>query len=331
MKATTTVFELSKILKLSASTISRALKNHPDIAPETRRRVLDLAEKLDYEPNAYAVSLRTNTSKEFGVIVPSLAGFFYDSFISAVEELARSQGYSLIILISGDDPKVELDNLRICKQRRTVGIFISVTSRTANYEQFRKLQRQEIPVIFFDKVPENLSCHRIRFNDQKAATLAANHLIHKGKRKILSLFGASYMSITKWRAEAYAKVFDERGLNENYTIQYVSDACCADQAVMSAMIDEERPDAIFCMSDDILIGTIKALQVIGAQIPRDIGVLAISNGSFPKHYHPEVTYVETSAVKLGRLAFSHMMDYLSGQKDHIELSIEPVLVEGGSI
>lgn len=331
MKASTTVFQLSKILKLSTSTVSRALKNHPDIAPETKKRVLALAEKMDYEPNAYAVSLRTNTSKEFGVIVPSLAGYFYDSFISSMEELARSQGYSLIILISGDDPNVELDNLKICKQRRTVGIFISVSSRTANYDQFQKLQRQEIPVVFFDKVPEKLSCHRIRFNDERAATLAANYLIQKGKRNVLSLFGAANMSITKWRAEAFSRVFDEQNLQGSYNIEYVSNAKCADHAVIKAVKSSAPPDAIFCMSDDILIGTMKALQVMGVKIPAGMGVLAISNGSFPKHYYPEVTYVETSGYKLGQLAFSHMMDYLSGKKDHIELSVEPVLVEGGSI
>src|SRR5690606_1802789 len=100
MKAPTTVFQLSKILKLSPSTVSRALKDHPDIAPETRKRVMELAQRLDYEPNAYAVSLRTNNSKEFGVIVPSLERYFHDSYISPVGELARTQCHNLYVLIS---------------------------------------------------------------------------------------------------------------------------------------------------------------------------------------------------------------------------------------
>lgn len=331
MKAPTTVFQLSKILKLSPSTVSRALKDHPDIAPETRKRVMELAHRLDYEPNAYAVSLRTNNSREFGVIVPSLAGYFYDSFISAVEELARSKGYSLIILISGGDPEVELDNLRICKQRRTVGIFISVSSRVANHEQFRKLQEQEMPVVFFDKVPERLESNKIRFDDQSAATLAAGYLIGKGKRNVLSLFGASSMSITKWRAEAYANAFREQGLEHCYSLQYLDSMEEADQAVTEAMTGGDKPDAIFCMTDEILIGTMKALQVLGVRIPGEVGVLAISNGAFPSYYFPEVTYVETSGLKLGRLAFSHMMNLLSGEQDKIELSVDPVLVEGGSV
>jgi LacI family transcriptional regulator len=331
MKAPTTVFELSKMLKLSPSTVSRALKGHPDIAPETRKRVLELARKLDYEPNAYAVSLRTNTSREFGVIVPSLSGYFYDSFIAAVEEQARSQGYSLIILISGDDPKVELDNLRICKQRRTVGIFISVSSRTANYEHFQRLQQQEMPVVFFDKVPERLACHKIRFDDEKAAGMAADYLIQKGKRNVLSLFGDPNMSITKWRAEAFSRTFDEKGMEQNYSTQFALNSEMADKAVIKAMKSNTKPDSIFCMTDEILIGAMKALQVLGSKIPNDVGILSISNGSFPLHYFPEVTYIETSGIKLGNLAFSHMMDFLSGEKDLIELSVEPVLVEGGSL
>lgn len=331
MKAPTTVFELSKMLKLSPSTVSRALKDHPDIAPETRKRVMELAQRLDYEPNAYAVSLRTNNSKEFGVIVPSLAGYFYDSFISAVEELARSQGYSLIILISGDDPEVELDNLRICKQRRTVGIFISVSSRLANQEQYRKLQQQEMPVVFFDKVPDLFACHKIRFDDERAATLAAEYLIGKGKRRVLSLFGEASMSITKWRSEAYTHTFNRQGLQGSYSIQYIAGTEAADLAVTQAITSDEKPDAIFCMTDELLIGAMKALQVAGAGIPEEVGVLSISNGAFPSYYFPEVTYVETSGIKLGQLAFAHMMNFLAGNEELIELSVEPVLVEGGSL
>ena len=331
MKAPTTVFQLSKILKLSPSTISRALKDHPDNAPETRRRVLELAQKLDYEPNAYAVSLRTNSSREFGVIVPSLKGYFYDSFITALEEKARNEGYSLIILISGDDPEVELANLRICKQRRAVGIFISVSSRTANHEQFRKLQEQELPVVFFDKVPEHFSGHKIRFNDERAATLAAEHLIQKGKRNILALFGDPNMSITTWREEAFAQTFKNHGLAGSFTRQYILNEREADRAVSIALNSNKRPDAIFCMTDEILIGAMKAIQVSATKVPDDVGILAISNGAFPRHYHPEVTYVETSGIKLGHLAFTHMMDFLAGTETMRELEVEPVLVEGGSV
>lgn len=331
MKAPTTVFQLSKILKLSPSTVSRALKDHPDIAPETRKRVIEMAQKLDYEPNAYAVSLRTNTSKEFGVIVPSLAGYFYDSFLSALEELARSQGYSLIILISGDDPEVELDNIRICKQRRTVGIFISVSSRTANHDQFLRLRQQEMPVVFFDKVPESIVTHRIRFNDERAASLAAGYLITKGKCRVLSLFGGSGMSITQWRLNAYTRAFEAHGLQHCYSIRFIANHLEAEQTVRDAMSGPEKPDAIFCMTDEILIGAMKALQVIGARIPEEIGILAISNGAFPGYYFPEVTYVETSGHKLGTLAFSHMMGLLEGKSQNIELSVEPVLIEGGSV
>ena len=102
-----TLKRIAEVLGLSISTVSRALKNHPDIAPETRKKVLELARKLDYEPNLYAVGLRTRKTKEFAVIVPNLSGFFYDSFISAVEQEARLLGYSLFILLSGDDPDLE--------------------------------------------------------------------------------------------------------------------------------------------------------------------------------------------------------------------------------
>src|SRR5258708_607502 len=114
----TTLKKISEILGLSISTISRALKDHPDISDRTKQRVVELATTLDYEPNANAINLRTSHSKLFGVIVPSISNWFYNSFIASVEEESRRNGYSLMILQSGDDPLIELTNLKLCRQNR---------------------------------------------------------------------------------------------------------------------------------------------------------------------------------------------------------------------
>src|ERR1035437_9963436 len=117
---TTTLKKISQVLGLSISTVSRALKNHPDISEKTKTKVIDLASTLEYEPNANAINLRTSKSKIFGLIVPYISNFFYDSFISAVEEEIRSHGYSLMILQSGDDPAIEMENLKLCRQNRVM-------------------------------------------------------------------------------------------------------------------------------------------------------------------------------------------------------------------
>jgi LacI family transcriptional regulator len=325
----TTLKKISEILGLSISTISRALKDHPDISNKTKQRVVELATTLDYEPNANAINLRTSNSKLFGLIVPSIANQFYNSFIASVEEESRKNGYSLMILQSGDDPAIELTNLKLCRQNRITGLFVCISPETNNIDAFLKLKEIEVPVIFFDKVPDTNNCNKVCVADSLSATIAANAIINKKKKKVLALFGNTHLLITKKRFDAFTATINEK----ESKIKLITD-----HAVSSAEAEEQtlkylaqKPDTIFCMSDEILTGTMKAIQRKGLKIPDDIAVITISSGDIPKLYFPEITYVETSGIKLGKLAFTSMMACLAGSTFIQELTIESLLVEGGSL
>jgi LacI family transcriptional regulator len=318
----TTLKKISEILGLSISTISRALKDHPDISDKTKQRVVELATTLDYEPNANAINLRTSNSKLFGLIVPSIANQFYNSFIASVEEESRRNGYSLMILQSGDDPAIELTNLKLCRQNRVTGMFVCISPETTNIDAFLKLKEIEVPVIFFDKVPDTNNCNKVCVADSLSATMAANAIISKKKKKILALFGNTHLLITKKRLDAFTA-----------TIKLLTDyaVSSSEAEVQTLKYLEQMPDTIFCMSDEILIGVMKAIQRKGLKIPEEIAVITISSGDIPKLYFPEITYVETSGMKLGKLAFSSMMACLAGSTFIQELTIESLLVEGGSL
>ncbi len=314
------------MLGISISTVSRALKDHPDISDKTKQRVTELAQALDYEPNANAINLRSSKNNLFGLIVPTISNFFYDSFIAAIEEECRRNNYSMMILQSGDDPVVEQENIKLCRQNRIGGLFACITSQTSNFEPFFKLHNIDVPVIFFDKVPDDSRANRVCVADAASATIAANTILEKKKKKVLALFGNQNLSITKKRLEAFQKT---TGKKTKLIIEHVNNAEEAQQATYLAL--KENPDTIFCMSDEILTGSMKAIQQAGLSIPGDIAVIAISNGFIPKLYFPEITYVETSGYKLGKLAFSSMMACLAGSTFLQELTIECLLVEGGSI
>lgn len=324
----TTIFELSKILKLSPSTISRALKDHPDIAPETKTRVLELAKQLDYEPNLFAAGLRRSESREIGIIVPTLTGFFYDSFITAVEEEARQHKYTIVVMLSGDDPEMEQQNIRLCKQRRADGIMVCVTSRTTDVSYFEKIQKQQLPILFFDKTPGMTVANTVCVADVVAAQMAAAELINKNKSSVLSLFADTNFSITKKRLKAYQQAFHDAGKENHYTVQYALSSLEAERVVLDEL-SKKNYDAVFCMSDEILIGTMKALQRLDKL--NQLGVIAISNGFFPTLYNPEVTYIETSGTKLGKLAFARMLELMKGDSSLKHLNVESILVRGGSL
>lgn len=325
----TTLKKISEILGLSISTISRALKDHPDISEKTKKRVVELATTLDYEPNANAINLRTSNSKLFGLIVPSIANSFYNSFISSVEEDSRRNGYSLMILQSGDDPSIELTNLKLCRQNRITGLFVCISPETKNIDAFLKLKEIDVPVIFFDKVPESNNCNKVCVADSLSATLAATAIINKNKKKVLAIFGNTQLLMTKKRLEAFNKTIDEKQNKIKLITAHAISTLEAENITTELL--SQKPDTVFCMSDEILLGAMKAIQKKGLKIPDDISIITISNGDMPKLYYPEITYVETSGLKLGKLAFSSMMACLAGSTFIQELTIESLLVEGGSL
>ncbi len=325
----TTLKKISEILGLSISTISRALKDHPDISEKTKKRVVELATTLDYEPNANAINLRTSNSKLFGLIIPTVSNTFYNSFIAAVEEESRKAGYSLMILQSGDDPAMELMNLKLCRQNRVSGLFVCISPETTNIDAFLKLREVEMPVIFFDKVPEDPTCNKVCVADAASATTAAMTIINKKKKKVLALFGNPNLLITKKRREAFKQTIEDNGNKIKIIAETALSTGQAEECTLENL--KSKPDTIFCMSDEILMGVMKALQIKKLKVPEEISIIAISNGEIPKLYYPEITYVETSGSKLGKLAFSRMMVCLAGSTFIQNLTIDSVLVEGGSL
>jgi LacI family transcriptional regulator len=308
-----TLKKISQLLNISISTASRALKDHPDIADATKQKVKELAEMLDYEPNPFAIQLSTSHSKIFGLIVPEVSNLFYTSFIDAVENESRKIGYTLIILKTDDDPEIEASHIRYCKKQRVAGLFACITPGTSNFELFQSLGKSGIPVIFFDRVPDSNSCNRICFADEAAATIAAE-------------------AITQKRLKAFQKVFQQHKNAPKLLIYNTNHYENTKGVIKQKLLNKDRPDTIFCMTDVILHSTMKAVQELGLKIPEEVAVITISNSDFfPKLYTPEITYVETSGYKLGVLALSAMMTCVNEDVPYQELYVDSYLVEGQSL
>lgn len=332
MKTRSTLKNISESLNLSISTVSRALKNHPDISEDTKKKVMELASILDYEPNTHAITLRTNKTKIFGLILPVISNYFYHSFITAVDEEAKKLGYSLLILQSGDDTITELENLRLCRQNRVAGVFVSIATHTHDIKPFLKLEELDIPVIFFDKVPSFEACNKICLADSEAATIAAESILQKNKKNILAIFGNQEMSITQKRQNAFKESFKHHGFQHKLVIEYVNNADEARKIVLQYCSFISKPDTIFAMSDEILTGVIKSVNELNLKVPTDVSLISICNDSFiPSLFNPTITYVETSGHSLGKLAVKRMLDHLAGKTFVQELTAPSRIVPGGSM
>lgn len=329
MKDRATLKILAKSLDLSISTVSRALKNHPDISAATKKKVTELAAVMEYEPNPYAINLRTNRSRTFGLIVPEISNYFYHSFIAAVEAEARKLGYALLMLQSGDDPDIELENLRICRLNRVAGLMACITSQTKDIKPFMKLDDSGIPVIFFDKVPSFEACNKICVADAQAGNLAAQALLEAGKKNILAIFGNPELLITQKRRESFLEQLHQHRGSISVTVCYAFNNT---ESMQQMLQSDLQPDAVFCMSDEILTGVMKAIQIKKIKVPDELAVLSICNNGFiPALYEPEITYVETSGFELGKLAVKRIVDHMNGKTFMQEIILPSRLVRGRSL
>jgi LacI family transcriptional regulator len=332
MKQKATLKNLSKTLNISISTVSRALKNHPDISDETKKKVKELAALMDYEPNTYAINLRTNKSNILGVIVPEISNFFYHSFIAAIEEEARRLNYMLLILQSANNAETELENLKLCRMNRVAGVFVALTSHTKEIRPFLQLEETGTPIIFCDKVPDFEACNKICSADAEATIISANAILKSNKRKVLAVLGNIDLSITKKREQVFKETLENSKEKISLEITHANSSEEATHKTLQYLSNNiQRPEVIFCMSDEILTGVMKAIYQTELKVPKDISVIAISNGFLPTLFSPEITHVVTSGIDLGKLAFKRMMDYQSGKTFAQELTIRARFVEGGSL
>jgi LacI family transcriptional regulator len=327
----TTLKLLAQQLDLSISTVSRALKDHPDISKATKAKVHALAQSLDYEPNAYAIQLRTQNSKILGVIVPAISNLFYDSFIAAVEEESRRNGYALMILQSSHNPENELDNLKIFRQNRVSGVFACLSASSQNLEAYQKMNDRETPVVFFDIVPNDPRFAKVRMADERCAVIAAENIIKRNAKKVLAIFGDDELSITQKRKSAFQQFMKDFAPHMNCVYVHANSSKEAETISLQYLSKPQKIDTLFCMTDEILIGVMKSIQALQLKVPAEVGVISISNGFIPNLYYPAISYVETSGFELGKLAFVQMMANLKGAKTLSELTVDAKFVEGGSM
>ena len=326
-----TLKKLSEALGISISTVSRALKDHPDISLNTKTKVKELAAAMEYEPNSYAVQLRTKQSNVLGILVPSIDNFFYDSFIAAVEDEARKYGYSVLIMQSRDDVNIETANVNIFRKNMVMGLFATVSIATEEMAPFQKMEDLKIPIIFFDRVPEVKGFYAVCLADEEAARIAAEAIIEKKKKKVLALFGHPHLSISRVRHDSFVHTFKTKAPDTELMIEYPENPVVSKEVAIAALMSVNPPDVIFCMGDLILIGVMKAIHALNLKVPDDVAVIGISNGFIPTMYNPAITYVETSGYKLGKLAFEQMLGRLRNETVTEIVCVESMLVKGDSL
>ena len=300
-----TIKDLADLLQISTSTVSRALSNHPDISDAVKKRVKEAAETFNYIPNDFAINFRKKSSKVIGLIIPKMSMFFIPSIIEGISAKFNKEGYKFFILSSEESLEIEKENLQTCANSRVDGVLISLTSKTQDFAHFKKLDDLGIPVVLFDKSLSEQKYDQVVFNNEKDAEECAKKLVHYQCKNILAIFGDKDLEITEKRRKSF-----ENYLNNYSEINYKSIFCDSAEMVkekLEIILEYEKFDGIFAMSDETLAGLNYALKIRGLSA-KPYRIIAISEGIFPKYLNPHYEFIKNDGIKMGMMASSILLE-----------------------
>ncbi len=307
-----TMKEIAKKLGVSVSTVSRALKDSPELHADTKSRIVEMARSMNYQPNLLAQSLRISKSKVLGVIVPELTSHFFSSNISGIQDTAYKRGYNIMICQSNESFTHEIENIKILVSSQVDGLLISLSRETKSYEHLKELYNRGIPFMMFDRVTEEIPVSKVTVDDVHGAYQVVSHLLEQGCRKIAYFSGPEDLYISKKRKEGYLKALAEYGISEDQADIYITDLTTEmNRKITEQMLAQEiRPDAVFAMIDPLAVDVMMVLKANGIKIPQEIALAGFTNNPTAAVVEPSLTTVSQPGYEMGQLAANHLLDQL---------------------
>lgn len=308
MKDPITIKDIARELNISPSTVSRALKNNPQISKATIEQVQALAERLDYRPNTIAQSLRQSRTFTIGVIVPEIAHHFFADTISGIEDVAHKAGYNVVVCQSNESYEREVVNTKTLLSSKVDGILVSVSKQTTQTEHFRVLKRREVPLVFFDRVCDDIDASKVVFDDYQAAFATVEHLIEVGYTKIAHLGGPEPLLLSQKRHAGYADALKKHNLpvRQEWTVRGGFNIEDGRKGALQLLDLPERPDAIFGINDLVAIGAMLEIKNKGINIPDEMGVAGFCDEPIAQVIQPTLTSFVQPSFEIGRTA-AHLL------------------------
>lgn len=333
-----TIKDIAKALGLSTSTVSRALRDSYEISPETKKLVLDYAEKINYQPNPIALSLKERRTHSIGVIVAEIANSFFSQAIDGIESVAYRNGYNVIISQTRESYEREVINLNYLTSRSIDGLIVSVSAETSDFSNFKELHDRGMPIVFFDRIVPELNTHKVMVDSYRGAYDATAHLIQNGYKQIAALTNNSVLSITKDRLAGYLAALADHGLkgNEDF-IKYCPHGGLLptemEEAMEQLLSGRSRPDAILALSDKLTTGCLRTLKARKIKVPEEIALIGFSNSDLTELIDPSLSIIQQPAFEMGELATNSLLQLIESKRPVTEFTtttLAPQLIIGES-
>jgi LacI family transcriptional regulator len=311
-----TIKDIARKLNISPSTVSRALKDHPDINPNTRDAVKKIAREYNYRPNKIALSLLQNQSKTIGVIIPEITHHFFSSVISGIEDVFYRENYNIIICQSQESYEREIKNVQTLLSSHIDGILMSISKETQDLDHIKNIQEVGLPLVFFDRIAEEIETDKVIVDDFGGGYQATEHLIHIGRKRIAHFYGPLNLLIGRNRFNGYKKALEDYNIPYDPELTVFCDSY--EQAIEETkklLSIPEPPDGIFAVNDLTALGCMKAIKENGLSVPRDVSVVGFTNWLISQFADPPLTTIDQKGYLMGTEAAELLLNRINHEEN----------------
>lgn len=321
--------DIAEALNISVTTVSRAINSKSDISDETRKAVLEMAEQLNYRPNALAISLRKSEFNVIGVILPSVDHYFFGTVLKGIMNKAHQANYLVMIGESMNDLEKEKEILNQFMSHCVTGILISPSVQDKSLDSLSQVRNKRIPFVVVDRPLENEIDSIVKYDDLNGAFLAVDHLISQGYKNIAVLKGRKECIISETRLNGYKKALKLH--NIPYDPNLIKSCIYPSkndgyQMSKELLLSNNQVDAFFAITDEMAAGVYEAAAEYKIKIPSDLGIVGYSNSEISYHLTPKLTTVEQPGESMGELAFDYLQQIIIGNNRLFKKTFDAQLI-----
>jgi LacI family transcriptional regulator, galactose operon repressor len=314
---TVTIKDIAKALNFSTSTVSRALRGSYEISAETKKLVLEYAEKINYRPNPIALSLKERRSRSIGVVVSEIANNFFSQAINGIESIAYNRGYHVIITQSHESAEREKVNVEHHASRSVDGLLISLSNETIDISYLKELHEKGLPIVFFDRITDEIDTHKVTANNYLGALHATEHLIFQGFKRIAHITNSPSLSITEERLNGYKEALRKHNIPFNESlVKYCRHGGMILEEIKEAVEElfkgKTKPDAVFAASDRITTLCFRVLKNLKPK--KNIGLTGFTNTKVGDLFDPPLTVVRQPAFDIGQAAIELLIQMIESKR-----------------
>ncbi|NNL17037.1 MAG: LacI family DNA-binding transcriptional regulator [Flavobacteriaceae bacterium] len=316
-----TLKKIAERLNLSVGTVSKAIKDYPDISDKTKEKVKAVVEELSYKPNKFAQNLRNQESKIIGLIIPQIVHHFFSNIVLGVTEAAEKKGYLVIVLESTESYETEMKHLDLLIERHVDGLLLSLADNTIKYNHITEIIDQGVPIVLYDKISKSFDCHKVVIDDKKAAYNATKYLIDSGCKKIAHVRGPLKPQTTVDRFLGYKDALKDHHISFDKSIVFESEKISFDDGkeIAHRIKKNKNIDGVFAFTDLLASGILIGLVQEGVKIPEEISVMGFSNWRLTKMTSPSLSTVNQCGYEMGQKAFELLYEEIIAKKTNTKL------------